>query len=209
MSARFRRSCPSPSMTVALMALFVALGGSSYAAVTLKKNSVRSNHIKNGQVKGPDLTQNSVTSTKVKDASLLARDFKSGQLPGGPVGPRGFPGAKGDPGSPGRDATNLFAYVADVSSTTTAALGYGKGAISVSDPAGNNEYRVVFDRNLRGCVAHVDAGFGDPLSPTNTSVGARASTGITRVEGNEVRVERFVGDPAASTDSSFMISVFC
>ena len=39
---------------VSLLALFVALGGSSYAAVTLKRNSVLSMNIKDGQVQKDD-----------------------------------------------------------------------------------------------------------------------------------------------------------
>ena len=39
----------------ATMAVFIALGGTSYAAVQLANNSVRSKHIVNGQVKGADL----------------------------------------------------------------------------------------------------------------------------------------------------------
>ena len=77
---------------VATLALFVALGGSSYAAVVLSSNSVKSKHIGKGQVKRPDIGRNAVISAKVKNASLLAADFKAGQLP---------PGPKGDPGEPG------------------------------------------------------------------------------------------------------------
>src|SRR4051794_8886741 len=80
---------------MATVAVFIALGGSSYAAVTLKKNSV----------KGKFLAPNSVTSPKVKDGSLLAKDFAAGQLPGGttigPAGPQGPAGAKGDKGDTG------------------------------------------------------------------------------------------------------------
>jgi hypothetical protein len=65
---------------VATIALFVALGGSGYAAVTLSKNSVTSKSIKNGQVKTADLAKNAVTSAKIKDFSLLPKDFKSGVL---------------------------------------------------------------------------------------------------------------------------------
>src|SRR4051812_16182099 len=46
---------------VSVLALFIALGGSSYAAVTLRKNSVTSAQIKNGQVKNADLANNAVT----------------------------------------------------------------------------------------------------------------------------------------------------
>ena len=76
---------PSPAMAVALLALFVALGGAGYAAVRLPKNSV-----------GPkQLKRNAVRSAKVKDHSLLEKDFRTGQLPAGPKGD------KGDTGLPG------------------------------------------------------------------------------------------------------------
>jgi hypothetical protein len=49
--------------------------------------------------------KNAVTSAKVKDRSLLAKDFKAGQLPAGATGaqgeqgPQGIPGAQGPPGA--------------------------------------------------------------------------------------------------------------
>lgn len=92
-------------MLVALLALFVALGGSSYAAVTLSNNSVKSKHIKNGQVKRADIRASAVNSGKVADGSLQAGDFAAGQIPpgpAGPAGPAGSAGAKGDKGDPGQ-----------------------------------------------------------------------------------------------------------
>ena len=97
------------------LALFVALGGVSYAAVTLPANSVSSKQIKPGAVKTSDLGTSAVTTGKVKDGSLLSRDFKPGQLvagaPGttgapGAIGPQGPQGLKGDKGSPGTNGTN-------------------------------------------------------------------------------------------------------
>lgn len=85
---------PSAPMVVALIALFVALGGTTYAAIRLPANSVGTKQLKNG----------AVTAQKVKDHSLLARDFKSGQLPQGvpgQQGPKGDSGPKGDPGPTG------------------------------------------------------------------------------------------------------------
>lgn len=92
------RSKLSYANVVATLALFVALGGSSYAAVALSKNSVKSKHIGKGQVKRPDIGRNAVNSGKIKDFSLLARDFKDGQLPAGPKGDPGVPGLAGAPG---------------------------------------------------------------------------------------------------------------
>jgi hypothetical protein len=87
---------PSPAMLVAFTALVVSLGGNSYAAVKLAKNSVVSETIKNRQVKRVDLARDAVGSEQVAAGSLLATDFKAGQLPAGAPGPQGPQGPKGD-----------------------------------------------------------------------------------------------------------------
>jgi hypothetical protein len=77
---------------VAYLALFVALGGSSYAAV-----KVGSAQIVNNSVASKDVRNESITGADVKNRSLLARDFKAGQLPAGQTGPQGPQGAPGSP----------------------------------------------------------------------------------------------------------------
>jgi hypothetical protein len=73
---------------VGYAALFIALGGTGYAATTAL------------------LPANSVGTRQVVDHSLLKADFKAGQLPRGPRGAAGVRGAKGDPGAAGpRGAT--------------------------------------------------------------------------------------------------------
>lgn len=84
-----------------MMALMVALGGTSYAAVTLPHNSVGSAQIKPSGVKNSDLGASSVTSAKVKDGSLLSKDFALGQIPAGPAGLAGAAGATGATGATG------------------------------------------------------------------------------------------------------------
>src|SRR5262245_58801875 len=86
---------PSPAMLVAFTALVVSLGGNSYAAVKLAKNSVSSQTIKDGQVKRQDLALNAVGTDQEAAGSLLATDFKTGQLPAGAQGPQGPKGDKG------------------------------------------------------------------------------------------------------------------
>ncbi len=99
MFARFGRHVRQ--QLVGYVALFVALGGVSYAAVTLPRNSVGSAQIKPGAVKSSDLGTNAVTSAKVQDFSLLKQDFAAGQLSAGAPGPAGPGGPKGDTGAQG------------------------------------------------------------------------------------------------------------
>jgi hypothetical protein len=65
---------------VGYLALFVALGGTSYAAIK-------------------QIAAGAVGSSEVRDRSLLSKDFKSGQIPTGPQGPAG---PKGDTGATGQ-----------------------------------------------------------------------------------------------------------
>ena len=72
------------SNAVAYLALFVALGGTSYAAVQLPANSVKAKQI----------AKNAVATAEVKDGSLTVKDFQGG-LPAGPTGPQGPKGLDG------------------------------------------------------------------------------------------------------------------
>lgn len=71
---------------ISLIALFVALGGTSYAVVSLPRNSVGSAQLRSG----------AVTSAKVRDGSIrsadLAASARSARGPRGAVGPPGPPG---------------------------------------------------------------------------------------------------------------------
>jgi hypothetical protein len=62
---RLFRSRPSPAMVVALVALFVALGGSGYAAVQLNGKN-----IKNATIAGKKLKRNTVTGRQVRESTL-------------------------------------------------------------------------------------------------------------------------------------------
>lgn len=55
-----------------------------------------------------ELKDGAVVSAKVKDSSLLAKDFKPGQLPAGPQGQQGQQGKTGPQGPPGPVDTSKF-----------------------------------------------------------------------------------------------------
>lgn len=111
-----RRRTPSPALIVSIVALVVALGGTSYAALKLPKNSVGP-----GQIRA-----NAVSSPKVKDGSLLARDFKKGQLPAGARGPKGERGLAGAAGTARAHAT-----IQSAGHTDPAFLGAHPGFVKV------------------------------------------------------------------------------
>ncbi len=86
-----RHRLPSPGTVLASVALVVALGGTAYAAGVLPADSVGTAQLK----------ANAVTSSKVKNGSLLGVDFKAGQLRRGPAGARGAAGSAGPQGLAG------------------------------------------------------------------------------------------------------------
>ncbi len=94
-------------------ALMVALGGTSYAAITLPNNSVGSQQIKSNAVKGSDIASAAVTSSDVKNGSLTTADFKPGQIPAGPKGDKGDKGDKGGFGAVISRAVNADVDLAD------------------------------------------------------------------------------------------------
>ena len=95
---RIRRNLTFANI-VASIALFVALGGASYAATQLPKNSVGAKQLKNA----------AVTPAKL---SAAAKATLTG--PTGGQGPTGAPGPKGDPGAqgpPGKVDVSAWHYV--------------------------------------------------------------------------------------------------
>ncbi len=168
---RLLRVRPSPPMIVACAALFVSLGGVSYAAIVLPANSV-----------GPkQLKKNAVNSAKVKPRSLLASDFKKGQLPRGPRGLEGAPGAPGAPGvkgDPGTPATRLWAYVSSGGALR------GGGGVVASSRLSDGYFSVTFNQPVINCAATATY-----LRESN-DVGYNLSNhfGITRFSTTEFRI---------------------
>src|SRR5437588_6285600 len=68
-----RRYTPSPAMVISLIALFVALGGTSYAAtIALPKNSVGTKQLQKDAVTGAKIKDGAVTATKISSSAAGA-----------------------------------------------------------------------------------------------------------------------------------------
>lgn len=176
---------PSPATVLALIALFVALGGVAYAQVArnsvgtpqLKRGAVAPQNIKNGAVNTKKLDNGAVTLRKIRPGvrrRLMRGRGPAGGVgprgprghvgpagprgatgPAGPTGPQGPTGATGPQGPAGEDATSLWAHV-----NTNGSLIRGSGATgSDTRDAGNGAYEVEFDRDVSDCGYQVSPKF--------------------------------------------------
>ena len=93
---RFARGRPSPATIISLAALFVALSGTSFAAIVLApKNTVNSGSVINGSLEKVDLSKKAVAALK----GNRGRPGATG--PRGATGPQGAPGEQGPAGPSG------------------------------------------------------------------------------------------------------------
>jgi hypothetical protein len=168
---RALRYRPSASMTVAVIALIAAMGGTSYAALTITGKNV-----KDSSLTGVDVKNSSLTTSDVRNGSLQALDFEAGQVPTGergpqgpqgphgpqgPQGPAGPQGLKGDTGAPGISGLQVV-------SNESASNSEAKGT-AVTCPAG---------KQVVGTGVDINSGFGevivDQVIPSATQVSVQA-----------------------------------
>ena len=131
---------PSAATVIATLALFVALGGTSYAAVALAPNSVGSAQIKPGGVQGSDIADGAVDGDAIKSGSISVADLSKGAMNGldgkdgapGPAGPAGARGATGATGATGPAG-------ADGSATPTVIDGNGQAVTGVTSVKYSNQ----------------------------------------------------------------------
>ena len=126
---------------MATIAVFVALGGTSYAALRVTSRNVPKDALTGADIKnltGRDVRNNSLTGADVKNLSsgdvangrLLAEDFAAGQLPQGPKGDKGDAGQQGPAGT----AAAFAGVHGDATLFTPASLSKNVTAANISHP---------------------------------------------------------------------------
>jgi hypothetical protein len=193
----FRGRLSFANVTAAI-ALFVALGGASYA-ITLPKNSVGKREIEPRAVGAAEIARAAVRGSEVRNHSLGPEEFE--ELPEGPPGPIGPPGVAGS------DATKLFAYIREPAVSAPPVVQYGSGVTGVTrDSLGS--YVVTFDRSMENCVVVADTGFGDPSGETQL---VRSVPEIIMTAGGpaDVRLNWARNDNNQAQNTSFLIAGFC
>jgi hypothetical protein len=116
---------PSPATAISFIALFVAFGGTGYAAATLPRNSVGSAQVMDGSLKTRDLGLKTIGALR------------------GAAGPAGPSGATGPTGPP---ATALWAVVATNGSAVRSSH------LTSSEKVAAGQYVIIFDRDVKACA---------------------------------------------------------
>jgi Collagen triple helix repeat (20 copies) len=130
---------------LALLALFVVLGGTSYAAVNaLPKNSVGSKQVINGSLQTLDLSKKARAALK------------------GNRGPRGFAGAQGAPGAKGATGAQGVQGIQGVQGPPGSTVGYALitsgGAVDTTQSSGVTDAMVTHANTGVYCITAPPAG---------------------------------------------------
>jgi hypothetical protein len=202
---------------LASLALFIALGGASYAAVQIPKASVGTKQLK----------RNAVTSPKVKPGSLQVSDFNAAQRsqlrgPAGPEGPRGATGPEGLHGP--RGATGPEGPEGPRGATGPAGPPASRHWAEVREVSGtlqivNQSGGISFDQTDVGVFLMAPSGIVGPGGCTatatpvsNPAFDIRASTmwsSDPRTTTASVVVRLVIGQNNDPTDSDFNLAMFC
>lgn len=146
---------------VAYVALFVALGGTSYAAAKLPKNSVSSTQIAPGAVHTSDIANNAVTGAKVAANTLKGADIDEASL--GKV-----------PSSASADSAASATSAANATNATSAANASALGGLAPS----------AFQRAIRWALVNA-AGTGIIAQSGGISIVSHPNLGETRMDFGE------------------------
>ena len=181
---------PSPAMVVALAALFVALGGSAYAAVVITGANVRNNtlegaDIKNKSLHGRDVKVDSLGGVPIKEERLVASKLDAPRI-------RQVTSSKVSDGA---------ALHAVVGANGTAARNHG---LSSATRIGEGSYQVVFGRDVRPCAYTATIGDIGAAAPGTGQVATSALASNV----NGVRVLTRASDGTAS-DRPFHLVLSC
>ena len=181
---RFLRR-PSPSMVVASVALFVSLGGVSYAVATIDSGdivngSIRNRDFKDGTLRGQESKPDGWGPKAIKEQSLDASKLE--QVPSAVLS----------------EGVVRHAVISDVGATVR-----GRG-VGSSAQTGTGQYQVIFDRDVRQCTYFATLGDESASGPGTGQIAVTSAA--TSVNGVRVVTRDSAG---TQTNRSFHLLVSC
>ena len=192
---------PSPALIVACVALFAALGGTSYALAT---GSIGSREIRDGSIRNVDF----------KDGTLRGQEFKRDSLGGGAIKEQSLDGTK--------IPQVATAKKADTATTATTATGLTRQLLVAANGAKSNDrgvvssakladgrYQVIFDADVRTCALSATL-VEQPPPPADPTAPVTGQIAVAPLESNANGVHISTTDSAgAYADRSFHLLVSC
>jgi hypothetical protein len=152
-----RLRTPSPALVISLIALFVSLGGTSYAAITaLPKNSVGTKQLKKNAVTAPKIKNKAVTAAKINTNGLIV--------------PRALHASSANSATNANHATNADSAT---NAATAAAANALNGVQYVRSAPFTNHANSVDPGDVvcpAGMFVIGGGAIGDPLTPTNQDI---------------------------------------
>jgi hypothetical protein len=175
------------SNVMSTLAVFLALGGTSYAALKLPRNSVGIKQLKDDSVGGHELRARSVTSSSIRNGSVGIED----------VSPSTRTALRGDAGPPGPAGVGLRASV-----TSSGAVLAGNP--NDSTPSGVGKRLIGFPRDVTGCTPTATLA----RNPGGTVENPGPGSIVVAIEAGKVAVETYdaAGTP---TNLPFNLLVAC
>ena len=177
---RIRRLIPSPAMAVALVALFMAMGGSAYAFVitsgSIKNNTIRSVDVRNGGLIGKDIGANRLGGRAIKESTLST-----------------VPSALVTEGVTHFAVLNAGGQQVRARGTTSAAR------------TAEGRYQVIFNRDVRACAYYGTVGRPTAAAPPDNGQ-ITVSSLASNVAGVDVRTTGANGNDA---NKPFHLLVLC
>ncbi|MGH2741133.1 MAG: hypothetical protein ACRDN8_01365 [Thermoleophilaceae bacterium] len=172
-------------MVVALIALFVSLGGSAYAVATIGSDdivngSIRNRDFKDGTLRGQEAKRDGFGGGGIKEQSLDATKIKQ------------------VPSAVAADGVTRHAVISNVGATVRS-----RGTAS-SAQTGPGQYQVVFDRDVRNCVYVATLGDESAAGPGNGQISVTSAASNV----NGVRVVTRDSD-GVFANRSFHLVVSC
>ena len=167
-------------MAVALVALFMAMGGSAYALVvtsgSIKNNTIRGVDVRNGGLLGKDFRKNGVGGGAIKESSLSA--------------------------VPSSFLTAGSAHYAVVNGGGQSVRNRG---ITSAARTAEGRYQVIFDADIRGCGYYATIG-GPTAAPPPDNGQITVSALASNVNGVDIRT---TGANGGDANKPFHLLVLC
>jgi hypothetical protein len=208
---------PNPASALSLVALFVALGGTGYAAFGLPRNSVGSKQLKNG----------AVTSGKIKNGAVTGSKIASGAVSGskldlsGVTVPNASHATSADSAASAANATtasnanalggspaSAFAQASDIQTAFVTNNGTSatlvRGTAIAATRLGAPEVDVEFPRDVSNCTWNATAG-----NPGNGAVAPLIATVRGDTNGPDHVLVVLFNTSGLGADGDFDLTVVC